>query len=364
MASPRRRPGPSVIDELLRTPYRFNFFQAVRLLERHARDQFIDGKPSSRPVGQDWPVDQETIRFRSFLSLSFPPAAIYELHPTGKSSPLPLEMIVTFMGLTGPNGVLPQHYTRLLLQRLRFKDFNLRDFLDVFNHRILSLFYRAWEKYRFFATYERTKLEAPNGEPDLFTGSLYSLVGLGTPGLRRRLSVHDEVVLFYGGLFARQPRTAISLERMLSEFLQASVKVEQFQGQWLSLTGENQTQLGNLENPLGLNTQLGSDAVAGERIWDVQSKLRLLVGPVHYWQFRDLLPGGKTLQALVELAKLYLGPDLEFDVQLILLPREVPESQLTREEEEGPRLGLNSWVSSYEFAQPASDAVFEGEIAL
>ena len=104
------------------------------------------------------------------------------------------------MGLTGPSGVLPEHYTRLLIERLRAKDYTLRDFLDLFNHRVISLFYRAWEKYRFQFVYEQVKLGAVGDETeDFFTKCLYCLVGMGTGGLRGRQKIDDETFLYYGG---------------------------------------------------------------------------------------------------------------------------------------------------------------------
>src|SRR5207244_6114260 len=97
---------------------------------------------------------------------------------------------VPFMGLTGPNGVLPRHYTELLMRARDAKGPErhvVRDWFDLFNHRLISLFYRAWTKYRFWTAYERGEYAQP--EPDLFTLSLYSLIGLGSQSLRNRLRV-------------------------------------------------------------------------------------------------------------------------------------------------------------------------------
>ena len=187
MAPESRHESASVSERLLREPYRFDFFQAVRLLERLEAEQ---GR-SCYPVGHDRLPAQEAVRLRALPGLSFPAGEISQIRPrdTQGNDNLPPEMIVTFMGLTGPAGVLPQHYTTLLLQRLRSRDTTLRDFLDLFNHRMLSLFYRAWEKYRFPLAYERSRLdkggtinqETP-ADSDLFGQGLYALVGLGLPG--------------------------------------------------------------------------------------------------------------------------------------------------------------------------------------
>ena len=149
-------------------------------------------------------------------------------------------MVVTFLGLTGPSGVLPRHYTELLLQRIREKDFSLRDFLDLFNHRLISLFYRAWEKYRLPIGYERSQLDDPDEQPDPVTRGLYCLVGLGTAGLRGRLDVDDEAFLYYSGHFAHFPRSASALECLLADYLEMPVRVQQCQGQWLALEPDDQ----------------------------------------------------------------------------------------------------------------------------
>src|SRR5262249_5064658 len=207
--------------------------------------------------------------------------------PDSPAGPRPPEMVVTFMGLTGPAGVLPRHYTELLLQQIRERDYSLRDFLDLFNHRLISLFYRAWEKYRWPIAYERSQLDLHLKEPDLATQGLYCLTGLGTAGLRGRLDTDDEVFLYYGGHFAHFPRSALALESLLGDHLEMPVEVRQCQGQWLHLEKEDQAAMPSLSEPEGRNNQLGVNLIVGERIWDVQSKFRLRIGPVSWREFRS-----------------------------------------------------------------------------
>ena len=187
-----------VIGRLFETSYRFNFFQAVRLLEQLSAQEQRDGSPyhpqnEASGVGRDLHPGAEAVRFRALPSLSFPAGAISDLRSVLSSdrfahSVPPPEMLVTFLGLTGPSGALPRHYTELLLQRIREKDFSFRDFLDLFNHRLISLFYRAWEKYNWPIAYERAWVDGGTAEPDPITQAVYCLDGLGTPGLRRRWS--------------------------------------------------------------------------------------------------------------------------------------------------------------------------------
>jgi type VI secretion system protein ImpH len=355
-------------------PFQFDFFQAVRILQQ------LGGR---KLVGYGSPPKAEAARFRAHVSLSFPASSIHDLiHPV-PDHPYPV-MIQAFYGLTGPSGVLPRHYTELLFRLERDRSSSnpekhaLRDWLDLFNHRLVSLFYRAWEKYRFFIPFERGQYREL--EPDLFTVSLFSLVGLGVPPLRNRLHVslrrettegelqsqllariENLAILRYGGLLARQVRPAVGLQVILQDFFQFPVKVRQYQGHWLRIEPSQQSRLED-----GGNNQLGLTTVIGERVWDIQSKFRLQIGPLNYARFLDFLPDltpvpeRKSLYLLIHMVELYVGPALDFDVQLILQRAEVPECQLEVGLAFGKRLGWNTWLRREEFLDDADDAVFEG----
>jgi type VI secretion system protein ImpH len=373
MASADGRTGAGLIRELFEAPYRFDFFQAVRLLEHHRREQarsrgpVPDGAPpEGTGVGRDLDPSAEAVRFRSLASLSFPAAEISDLRegtagPHDPGGPHPFEMIVTFLGLTGPNGVLPRHYTELLIQRIREKDESLRDFLDLFNHRLISLFYRSWEKGHWPFAYERARLDDPGGDPDLVTRGVYGLVGLGTAGLRGRLEVDDEVFLYYSGHFAHHPRSAIGLECVLADYFEMPVAVLQCQGQWLTLEPEDHALMPSPARPEGQNNQLGVSLVVGERIWDLQSKFRLRVGPLTWRQFRSLMPNGSALRPLCQLTRFYAGPTLDFDVQPVLRPEEIPPCRLSPDPDAGPYLGWNAWMPRPITASSGlvDDAVFQ-----
>ena len=313
-------------------------------------------------VGGDASPNREVVRFRALPSHSFPPGPIHAVQPpggqtAGEAADLPAEMVVAFMGLTGPSGVLPQHYTQMVIDRTRRKDYALRDFLDLFNHRIIAHFYRAWEKYRFAITFEDAALDRPESE-DLFTRCLYCLVGLGTGGLRHRQAVRDDTFLYFGGFFAHFPRSAVSLECMVQDYLQLPVAVRQFQGQWLHLTENDQTQLPSSASPEGRNNRLGVDALVGQRVWGVENKFRLRIGPLTYHHFRRFTPGGDWLERLCQLVRSYVGPEFDFDVQPVLKAAEVPWCQLGGD---GAELGWNTWIRSRPLPADADDAVFFSE---
>jgi type VI secretion system protein ImpH len=392
----------SVAARLFVEPQKFDFFQAVRMLERLF--------PDTMPVGFDGPSGRETVRFRSHVSLIFPPCQIWELRPTDSDRAVP-EMTVTFFGMAGPSGIMPRHYTELLMRIQRDakhdEKFALRDWFDLFTHRMLSLFYRAWEKYRFYISYERGEyLQHP---PDPFTHALLSLSGLGIGTLRNRIrvtastveampearparqaeaaaeakiearvdrsttghrperrtlaEVDDQALLRYSGLWVRRPRTAAGLASILSDYFEVPVEVEQFHGQWLQLDPADQSQL----TSDCTNCRVGMNLVIGERVWDVEGKIRIRVGPLNYEQFVEFLPyrgavkQSKAFFLLSHLTRLYIGPTLAFDVQLLLRGETVPDTVLADPTGPGLRLGWNSWLRSGKLRGCVKDAVFEGQ---
>lgn len=393
MGSEGRRENAPLNERLRENPGDFDFFQAVRLLVRMAERGVLPGEQRSaeevlasgpapatrKPPGHDFAPNEEAVRFRSIASHAFGATEIVRIRkpratetavesdvagevPGSRSVDGPLEMFVTFLGLTGPSGVLPQHYTSQIIERFKSKDYALADFLDLFNHRVISLFYRAWEKYRFPIGFERFRLSPQRDEPDdLFTACMYSLVGFGTPGLRRRQEFDDETLIYYGGHFAHVPKNAVSLEGIVAEYFGFDLEVHQFQGQWLTLATHDQSALPNAMQPRGLNCELGVNAIAGERVWDVQSKFRHRVGPVGYRDFCRLMPSGDMLRPLCQLTRTYVGPTFDFDVQPVLKKEEVPWCKLGGDDESPARLGWNTWIRTGEMPHDAEDVIFRLE---
>ena len=360
------QPSATLAHRLENEPYGFDFFQAVRLLRLLSRQSASTGDaPLPRAVGYDHAPREEVVRFRALASHRFPAAVIHSLKPAGPPtqhpSPSVPEMVVSFMGLTGPSGVLPRHYTQLLIDRVRHKDHALRDFLDLFHHRIISLFYRAWEKYHFPIAYEEAAGRPDRREEDLFTRCLYCLVGLGTGGLRNRLRLRDETFVYYGGLFAHFPRNAISLEALVTDYFQVQALVIQFYGQWLYLAPHDQTCLPSRGHHDGMNSQLGMSAVVGQRVWGVENKFRLRLGPLGYVPFRGFTPMGDQLITLGQLVRTYVGPEFDFDIQPVLRKDEVPCARLDADGPDPSRLGWNTWIRTVAMPADAGDAVFESE---
>lgn len=325
--------------KLFDEPFAFEFFQAVRLLEKIYRDR--------RPVGMDALPDEEVVRFRSRIGLDFPASEIQEIHEltNENTGEMHVEMIQNFMGVAGVSGVLPTHYTELVLDRIRHRDTALWGFLDIFAHRAVSMFYRAWAKYRFPVAYERGERE--------FTSYVFDLAGLGTNGLRGRMDVDDEALLPYAGLIAQKPHTQNTLESIISDQFGVTAKVEQFFGQWLELSAEDITRLG-LDN-----SRLGESAIIGTRIWDQQSKFRVKIGPLKFKQFQAMLPNGSAHKPLLSVIKFVVGFELSYDIQLKLAAKQVPGTVLTTKAVRRPMLGWTTWLKTKPFVNDDDQVIMQ-----
>ncbi len=326
-----------VEEEIYREPYSFDFFQAMRVLGWLT--------PSRSPVGRHSNPEDEVVRLGANPILYFPPSAIHSLTRRPGACPT---MVVNFMGLIGPLGAMPNYITELIGSRLRTKDATLLAFLNIFNHRLISFFYRAWEKTHFWAGYERDR-------KDLLTGCLFSLIGFGTAGLRSRQAVEDESFIYYAGLFALCPKSALALESVLGDYFDIPVEVEPFIGTWRTLAEPDHCVCGS-DTPE--SNQVGLGAVVGEEIWDVGSRVRLKVGPLTAARYNEFLPTGSAWPALRAICRSFCGNDLEFEVQLFLLREEVPACQLRNPGEDALCLGWHTWLKSHEeFDRNPGDAL-------
>jgi type VI secretion system protein ImpH len=323
-------------DQLRENPTAFEFFQAVRLLERL--------HPDRQPIGQFGDPADEVAHFAANPDTAFPAGEIQKLD---LSPHTPAQMTVNFMGLTGPEGVLPYSYSLLIANRVRAKDTALRDFLDLFHHRIISLFYCAWEKYRFGVAHERN-------QRDVVTQHLKDLVGVGVGQLQDRLAISDDVLLYYAGLLAPQQRSAAALQQLLADYFSVPVEVEQFVGGWYAVSAPMQCAVGE---ETGASEQLGWGAVAGDAVWDPQARVRLRIGPLTRRQYDRFLPNGSAFEPLQTLTRFFSGGNLDFEVQLQLARDEVPPCALGGVDGLGSPLGWCTWMRSQAFARDPDDTV-------
>jgi type VI secretion system protein ImpH len=325
---------------LVEQPYDFDFFQAVRLLGLILADR--------EGIGEAAKPGEEVVRFMARQSLEFPASAIHDLDVDSD----PARMVVAFFGLTGFQGVLPHHYTEHIIARAVARDYSMAAFFDLFNHRLVSLFYRAWEKPRLPVLYQSAAVRAAG--IDRFTQHLFDLIAMGTPGLRGRMEIRDLALLRYSGLLVQHPRSASALQSILRDYFDVAVAIDEFQGEWHVLEQDN---LCNLDDT-DLRNELGVGAIAGEVVWDTQSRFRVRLGPLKLVRFLAFLPGGQAVKELNDLVRFFVGEVFQFEWQAVLKAREVPWSRLGDESPAGPRLGWCSWLKTEEFTTDAADAVF------
>ena len=297
----------------------------------------------------------EAARFRSPSGLVYPPADVLEVHQQGDTPP---EVTVGLMGLTGPSGVLPRHYTEIVTQTLRSRSTAMRDFFDMLSHRFVAFFAGGGMKYRPARAAEAVQEKAG----DQVSKALLALTGYGTAHLVERLAAGSDPLLHYAGLFAMRPRSADRLGALISDWLGMKVEVQEFAGAWLSLPPDQRTRL----SANGAWCRLGVDAAAGVRAWDPQARIILRIGPLDLAAFQRLLPDRVALHRLVSLVRAYVGFELGFAINPVLAARQVPPLRLNATAEPPPLLGWNTWVpgpaGGFTTRGDAADAVFEAEV--
>jgi type VI secretion system protein ImpH len=350
MAGARRRASVAVRPHsayvrLLREPQRFGFDAAMRVLMRVSR--------------RDDPAD--AARFRSPPGLAFPPADITEIAPPDAGRPA--QVTIGLMGLAGPSGVLPRHYTEVLTTQQRSRSRAMADFLDMLAHRHIAQFGRAGIKYRVHRAADAALDAGASAKPDQVVAALLALTGYGTPHLTPRLNAGTEPLLHYAGLFAMRPRSADRLQALASDWLGRRVEVVQFAGSWLHLARDQRTALPRGRLP-GAWNRLGIDAAIGVRAWDIQARVVLRVGPLDRAAFEALLPGRAALGRFVSLVRAYLGFETGFAVNPVLAGPALTPLRLGGADPT-PLLGWNTWIPSPGPRPPIerdrSDAVFEAE---
>jgi len=377
----------NLLKSLAAEPWRYDFFHAVRLLENHFRQMPRVGW-SLRPA-------EDPVRFAQRPSLAFPSATIEAFEPAGgppadpsAGSPAgpaaatdelpgagpptgpetrpgaPPRLYVQHFGLFGPNGALPLVWTEYAFTRQKHHgDRTFAAFVNVFQHRMYSFFYRAWASSQKTVDLDRTRgagqggasaaadRPAPHpGDEEKFAVFVGSLFGIGLESLRAVDRVPDHAKLYYSGRLAAPQRNAEGLEAILSDYFGLPCQVQQFAGVWLNLPPGCECRLG--DSPA--TGRLGVNTIVGERVWDCQLNFRIRFGPTRLADFERLLPGSRSFVRLRDWVRNYCGEHYSWELQLVLARQEVPELQLGG----GARLGWTTWLKTKPFERDAEDLVF------
>ncbi|MHB8309568.1 MAG: type VI secretion system baseplate subunit TssG [Metallibacterium sp.] len=337
MASPARQASDSVaLQAALRDhPQSFEFFEALRRLEC--------AFPERPRLGRSTKPAEDAVRLCQTPSLAFAPRSIDAFEPASADAPARLRGL--FFGLFGPNAPLPLHLTEYVLDRQRnAKDSTFIAFADIFHHRMLSLFYRAWADAQ-----PTVQLDRP--AEDRFRLYMGALVGLSTPGLGDRDALPDRYKQFFAGRLLAQARNADGLRSMVEHFFGISVRVIEFVTEWMRLPTSAHLRLGGSAEV----ASMGRTAVMGNYVWGAQQRFRLRLGPLSREQFNNFLPGGEALRQLLAMVKTYLGEEKAWDVQLVLNKAEVPATRLGQ----SGRMGLSTWMGRLRQAMDADQVVLK-----
>ncbi len=324
--------GIAALERLRAEPHRFTLFAALRLLEQCF--------PAAPRLGESRKAADDPVRLAQKPTLSFAPADVTGFEDSLEGGPARLEQYS--FGMFGPNGALPVHLTEYAYERDRQReDATLTDFVNLFQHRLISLFYRAWADAEPAVSFDRP-------ESDRFQLYLGALLGLGTAAGRPRDAAPDRAKLSRVAQFAPQPRSADGLECILTDYFGLAVEVRQFVGEWMDVPRELRCRLGEPES-----TSLGLTAALGAMSWQCQHKFEIAIGPLTLESFADLLPGSPGLAELAALVRLYTGDEWGWQLRLLLEDVEVPGVRLGA----AGRLGWTTWLGGR--GQMADDVVIQ-----
>lgn len=336
MAAPPRTPPHllSWLELLAHAPSAFDFHQAMRRIENAFRDLPLSGQ-SLRP-------SQEPVRLGQEPSLAFPPAALASFQAPTEGQPG--RLYVRFLGLFGSHGALPLHLTEYARERVRHGgDRTFTAFVDLFHHRMLLLFHRAWAVAQPTASHDRPT----SSRFAVYIGSLF---GVGLDALRVPDVLPEHAKLQYAGWLSSATRPAEGLEAMVTDYFGIQARVEQFVGEWLEIPDSSRFRLGYSREV----STLGETTVLGSRVWRSDHKFRLRLGPLSKPEFSRFLPGNDGLTRLLALVRAYVGDELAWDVRLVLAAEAAQALGLAR----GDRLGWSAPLGKSKGA-PRTDVIVD-----
>jgi type VI secretion system protein ImpH len=306
----------TLVDEMQKEPWRFDFFSVMRRLERVNRDLPRIGDSAARR--------EEYVTLGQDPYLDFPASNLSRVVPEGQR----LKVFVKFLGLLGPQGALPLTTTEESLGWYLMRDEAFPRFLDLFNHRFIQLFFRAWADARPIAHHDRPR-------DDRFIAYIGSLIGVGSTPLRELDSVPDLAKLAFAGLISPQAKSASRLRGFISGLFDVEVEIDQFVGSWLTFDPSDRSRLGRANNGLGVSVSLGAS------IFSVQDKIRIRLYTKNMAQYQRFLPTGDLCELLADAVFFYIGDQLEWEVELAIPAGEVIPTRIGS----FSRLGWTTWMS-------------------
>jgi type VI secretion system protein ImpH len=320
-------------------PHAFTLFAALRALEKACARQ--------PRLGESRKAADDLVRLGQAPHLVFAPSDVASI-ATDEGGRIGLEQFG--FGLFGPNGALPLHWTELAYERRHQKeDGTIVEFLNVFQHRLISLFYRAWAE-------SEPSISLDRPDSDRFRTYIGALLGLAPVSAHGADEVADFARLSRAGRFSQQARSADGLEAILSDYFGIPLEVRPFCGEWLDIPSSLRSRLG--EQRLGMSTTLGAST------WQCQHKFEIVLGPLAGGQFENFLPGARGLTELHALVRSYTNDEWGWQVRLLLQDVDIPGAMLGKADGRAAlggvqmtRLGWMSWLGARRSA--AQDVVIQ-----
>ena len=351
-----------LIDLIKNRPDELEFDQLVRLIEKMYSFR--------KPIGfQDTKYSEESIHFKENLGFSFLGADVVELRGLTEdtteiaelhASQDAIEFHQAFFGFLGREGVLPHHYTEKAIKEVQSKNSESIEFVEIFQHRLLSLFFRAWKKYHFISLYETAVLARDQNLKsfpyDTFTKRIFNLIGLGEHSFREKLKINPDFLLYFSGAFASRSRNSSMLQKIIVAYTGLNTEIIPFIGRWLYLPEPEQSRIGKRR---GSNQRIGTthgNMIIGKKIWDAQSLFRVRLGPMSLNDFYRFSPDTEEYRILCRIIRFYVSSETDFEIQLVLKRDEVPGFKIGK-----TRVGYDSWVRrkpNVPTAEDVGDAVF------
>ncbi|WP_322057444.1 type VI secretion system baseplate subunit TssG [Paraburkholderia sp. J63] len=323
----------SLLDHLQVEPWRYGFFALMRR---------IGANPAIDPIGTARLPQAEPFRLGQQASLIFAPREIARAGVVHDR----LKIRLFGLGMLGPNGPLPIHVTEIAREREEHRrDPTLGNFLDIFHHRYLTQFYRAWASAQAAAGLDR-----PDNERFTFyiaglTGHDVREIGKGALPAHARLSAAPHLI--------RESRNPDGLAATVSHYFGVPVQIDEFVFHWLERAPDKRSRLG----VPGAATTMAVDGFLGDRIPDRQCRFRIVVGPVDIDDYQRFTPRGADLLRLVEWVRAFVGTEIHWELELKIRPHSAPPAVMG-----GPQqLGWSSWLGQSPSPEPVTGMVFEPE---
>lgn len=338
MASTDRATTDRLIESICENPYEYDFFQLMRKLQA--------AYPDKPRIGKSLRLNQDAVRLRQEVSLAFAPSTIERVEKDEETGTL--NIFNRFFGLWGPNGPMHNELTQYVLDQARdYDDSTLADFADVFHHRLLSLFFKAWADANKATDYDRP-------EDAHFPRFINSFFGAGVESFRRRDAIPDRAKTFYSGHLSSATQHKSGLKAILEDFFGIKTQIQSFVGHWMTLPEDCCHRLGESKST-GL---LGQNIIIGQKVWDRQLKFRVIMGPMSKEDYKRILPGSKGYQMLKDWVDLYTGQVMLWDLQLILKASEAKPTVLGK----SGQLGWNAWMMTKPLKEDSKDLILDPEV--